>query len=293
MATIVLVVAVIAVVVGVVVSQNAQTTAITGSGNALPTGVTKLGAGYPAFADVTAKTGATTVDIHEDFQCPACAQYEAVFGDTYQSLAKAGTIKLRYNVNNFLDDSLRNDSSTRAANAAFCAADAGKFPQFHNLVFANQPANEGDGFTDMRLTSFAVAFGDVCGVGAGHGALLNGGGNPVAWRGRVASPTPEVVGVGLCRAVVLAAGGPGQGVADLGERTRPGVGHRRQLGDGNPAEVDAFAAVDGADALGNCHHEGEGDGVLARVVTGGDLPGPRMTWQGTADLDALTARHAA
>ena len=44
---------------------------------------------------------------------------------------------------NFLDDNLRNDSSTRAGNAAFCAADAGKFQEFHDAVFPNQPAQRG------------------------------------------------------------------------------------------------------------------------------------------------------
>ena len=39
---------------------------------------------------------------------------------------------LTYHVKNFLDDNLRNDSSTRAANAAFCAADAGRFQEFHD-----------------------------------------------------------------------------------------------------------------------------------------------------------------
>ena len=48
---------------------------------------------------------------------------------------------------NFLDDNLRNDSSTRAANAAFCASDAGKFQEFHNTIFPNQPATEGDGWS--------------------------------------------------------------------------------------------------------------------------------------------------
>ncbi len=57
--------------------------------------------------------------------------------------AQQGKVKLVYHVKNFLDDNLGNDSSTRAGNAAFCAADAGKFQEFHNQVFANQPAHGG------------------------------------------------------------------------------------------------------------------------------------------------------
>ncbi|MGL5816381.1 MAG: DsbA family protein, partial [Phycicoccus sp.] len=60
-----------------------------------------------------------------------------------------------YHVKNFLDDNLGNDSSTRAGTAAFCAADAGRFQEFHDLLFANQPAREGDGFTDARLRELA------------------------------------------------------------------------------------------------------------------------------------------
>ena len=158
-ATVVVVVAIIAVVVGVVWSQQSQEKAVTGGGNALPTGVAKLGAGYPAFQDVTAASGAPTIDIYEDFQCPACAAFEQALGSTFQDQAKAGKIKLVYHVKNFLDDNLRNDSSTRAGNAAFCASDAGKFQEFHNVIFPNQPANEGDGYTDAQLKAFAQQAG--------------------------------------------------------------------------------------------------------------------------------------
>lgn len=158
-ATVVVVVAIIAVVVGVVWSQQSQKNEVTGGGNALPAGVSQLGAGYPAFQDVTAASGAPTVDLYEDFQCPACAAFEKALGQTFQDQAKAGKITLVYHVKNFLDDNLRNDSSTRAGNAAFCASDAGKFQEFHNVVFPNQPATEGDGYTDAQLKAFAQQAG--------------------------------------------------------------------------------------------------------------------------------------
>jgi len=158
-ATVVVIVAIVAVVVGVVWSQQSQKSEITGGGNALPTGVSALGAGYPAFQDVTPGPGAPTVDLYEDFQCPACASFEEALGSTMQEQARAGKIKLVYHVKNFLDDNLRNDSSTRAGNAAFCASDAGKFQEFHNVIFPNQPANEGDGYTDAQLKAFAEQAG--------------------------------------------------------------------------------------------------------------------------------------
>ncbi|GAA4402281.1 mycothiol-dependent reductase [Fodinibacter luteus] len=158
-ATVVLVVAIIAVVGGVIWMQQSQEDEITGGGNALPTGVSELGQGFPAFQDVTAAANAPTVDVYVDYQCPACASFEAVVGDTFTSLAQEGKIKLVYHVKNFLDDNLGNDSSTRAGNAAFCASDDGRFEAFHEQVFPNQPAVEGEGFTDAQLQSMAEAAG--------------------------------------------------------------------------------------------------------------------------------------
>jgi protein-disulfide isomerase len=158
-ATVVLVVAIIAVVAGVIWSQTAKENAVTGGGNALPTGVSELGQGYPAFQDVTPAANAPLVDVYVDYQCPACASFEAVVGSTFTGLAEEGKIKLVYHVKNFLDDNLQNDSSTRAGNAAFCASDAGTFEAFHEQVFPNQPAVEGDGFTDAQLKAMAEASG--------------------------------------------------------------------------------------------------------------------------------------
>ncbi|WP_377642849.1 DsbA family protein [Oryzobacter terrae] len=155
---VVLVVAIIAVVGGVIWSQRSADDAPTG-GTALPKGVAAMGEGYRAFADVTARPGAPTVDVYEDFQCPACKQFEELTGATVTGLAKEGRIVLVYHVKNFLDDNLRNDSSTRAGNAAFCAADAGRFQEFHDQVFPGQPATEGAGFTDAQLSGFAQAAG--------------------------------------------------------------------------------------------------------------------------------------
>ncbi|HMM94523.1 MAG: thioredoxin domain-containing protein [Micrococcales bacterium] len=157
-ATVVVVVAIVAVVAGVIWSETSKKSAVVGSGKELPPGVTALGAGYPAFSDVTPVAGAPTLDLYEDFQCPACKSFEDQFGQTVEDLAKAGKVKLVYHVKNFLDDNLGNTWSTQAANAAFCAADAGKFQEFHDQAYANQPT-EGAGFTDAQLKQFAQAAG--------------------------------------------------------------------------------------------------------------------------------------
>ncbi|KYH42862.1 thioredoxin domain-containing protein [Branchiibius sp. NY16-3462-2] len=121
---------------------------------AVPTGGIAGGKGVVAFPDATLQPGAKTVDVYEDFQCPFCKQLEAHNGQQLQSMAADGKVKLVLHVKTFLDDSHPGGNSLRAANAAFCAADAGRFPQFHSTVFANQPATEGEGYTDDQLKSF-------------------------------------------------------------------------------------------------------------------------------------------
>lgn len=157
---VVVIVAIVVVVGGVIwMDQSGKSDGGgSGGGTAVPAG-TAMGEGYRAFPNVTVQPGAPTVDIFEDFQCPACGQFEQVLGGTVEGLAQDGKIELRYHVKTFLDDSLRNDSSMRAGNGAFCAAGAGKFLPFHNAVYANQPAQEGTGWTEDQLRSFAEQSG--------------------------------------------------------------------------------------------------------------------------------------
>ncbi|MDE9366010.1 thioredoxin domain-containing protein [Luteipulveratus sp. YIM 133132] len=107
-----------------------------------------------------AKAGAPTVEVYEDFQCPVCKKMETTNGASIRQLAASGDIKLVSHMMSFLDDNLGNDWSKKSANAAFCAADAGKFPEYHDAVFAGQPAQEGQGYTDQQLKqTFAAGAG--------------------------------------------------------------------------------------------------------------------------------------
>jgi protein-disulfide isomerase len=74
-------------------------------------------------------------------------------------MAKSGDVKLVVHTLRFLDDALKNDSSVRSAGAAACAADANKYLPYHAVVFAAQPAKEGEGYTDAQLTAFATQAG--------------------------------------------------------------------------------------------------------------------------------------
>lgn len=123
-----------------------------GSPNALPEGGGVV-VGPGVDADVT------QVRMYEDFQCPWCGVLENSIGSELAERAQAGEITVTYQIMSFLDGSLGNDSSVRAANAALCADDAGVFPAFHGSVFANQPAEEGTGFSDEQFTIWAADAG--------------------------------------------------------------------------------------------------------------------------------------
>ncbi len=100
------------------------------------------------------------VDLYEDFQCPICKHFEDTIGATVEEQVAKGNIKVVYHPLHFLDDNLGNDSSFRAANASGCAQDQGKFVEFHDTVYKNQPSKEGAGYTDAQL----IEFGRTAGV---------------------------------------------------------------------------------------------------------------------------------
>lgn len=123
-----------------------------------PTGSNAEGGGVVAYPG-KAKKGAPVVDVYEDFQCPICGRLEKANGKSMAKMAADGDIKLVLHNMSFMDENLGNDSSSRAANASFCAADAGRFAPFHSAVFARQPQREGGGYSDATLKKAADAAG--------------------------------------------------------------------------------------------------------------------------------------
>ncbi len=98
--------------------------------------------------------GVPEVHLYEDFQCPFCGELEQTSGQAIVDAAAADEIKLTYTFMSFLDGVSGNQSSSRAANAAVCAADTDVFPAYIDAVFAQQPA-EGEGYEDQAF--FAAA----------------------------------------------------------------------------------------------------------------------------------------
>ncbi|MGH3859947.1 DsbA family protein [Actinokineospora sp.] len=107
------------------------------------------------------KDGAkATLDIYEDFLCPACAVFEEGFGPKIEEKVKDGTLKVRFHMLNLLNN--RSDPegySTDSANAGLLAADEGKFLSFHKSLFKDQPAEGARGWTKDQLIELGKAVG--------------------------------------------------------------------------------------------------------------------------------------
>jgi protein-disulfide isomerase len=130
-----------------------------------PAQATPVAAEYPvALADGVVMAGkdsaGVTVDIYEDFLCPACGEFEKRDGAAIEDALAAGTVQVRYHIVNILDD-LSNPPgySTDAANAALCAAEAGEFPGYHASLFGSQPREGGRGYTDDQLVQLGRDLG--------------------------------------------------------------------------------------------------------------------------------------
>jgi protein-disulfide isomerase len=153
------VLAVVGIIIGIGIANSGDDGGSNGTPSAdspLPTGITAdTGYGF----QVNTAADKPSVEIFEDFQCPACAQFEQTYGPLIQQEAADGNIQLTYRIMTFLDNNLNSDHSLRAANALGCSIDAGAGEPYHNTIYANQPAQEGAGWTDDQLKQFGADVG--------------------------------------------------------------------------------------------------------------------------------------
>lgn len=101
-----------------------------------------------------------TIDVFEDFQCPACRNFtESTEPLVIQNLVAAG--KARYVFHNypFLDNQSAGKESDQAANASMCANEQGKFWEIHSILFANWNGENQGTFNDRRLQAMAESIG--------------------------------------------------------------------------------------------------------------------------------------
>lgn len=105
---------------------------------------------------VGASDAPSTLTVWEDFRCPACAQFENGLRDTIHELEQAGQIKIEYHLATIIDGNMGGSGSLRAANAAACAQDVGKFAPYHDVLYQNQPPETQDAFAEnSRLIELA------------------------------------------------------------------------------------------------------------------------------------------
>ncbi len=122
---------------------------------------------------VMAKEGVTApvLEIFEDFQCPACKNFEDTSGDTVKRLAAEGKVKVVYRPFRLFSQDPMKSNSERAANAALCAP-AGNWVRFHDKIFAGQPREGTTGFPNAKL----IAWGAEAGItGTEFENCVNGG----------------------------------------------------------------------------------------------------------------------
>jgi protein-disulfide isomerase len=123
---------------------------------AVTTGATAAG-GKPA-AGPTPAGGSIVIRTYEDYGCPFCGQFEQTNRTYIASLLKAGSATLTVYPVSILDRSFQATKySTRSANAAAAVANYSpdQFAAFHQLLFANQPAEGTQGLSDDKLVAYA------------------------------------------------------------------------------------------------------------------------------------------
>jgi protein-disulfide isomerase len=99
-----------------------------------------------------------TIELYEDPACPNCATFEQSAGGQLQQWISSSTASVKYHVVSYLDSQSPTKYSTRAAAAIYCAADAGRFREYHDLLLGNPPA-PGSNVTDAQLVAVAPRAG--------------------------------------------------------------------------------------------------------------------------------------
>jgi protein-disulfide isomerase len=87
-------------------------------------------------------TEPVSVELYEDFQCPACLSFEQQSSDYLKQQVASGAITITYRPFSFLDSQSQNKYSSRSTSAALCALDAGgvaDYVKVHDYLYANQP----------------------------------------------------------------------------------------------------------------------------------------------------------
>jgi protein-disulfide isomerase len=109
-----------------------------------------------------------TIDLYEDPLCTNCKTFVETAGPQLQTWLDSSTAKIKYYVVSYLNGQSPTRYPSRAAEAMYCAADAGRFREYHDIVFGDQPTPGADvtndeliadgpraGITGAQQTAFA------------------------------------------------------------------------------------------------------------------------------------------
>jgi protein-disulfide isomerase len=94
--------------------------------------------------------------IFEDFRCPVCQQIEQAVEPTYKEYVEAGKVQITYHPARLIDGNNGGVGSLNGANAAACAQDQSQFIPLHDLLYANQPNEQTDGYGN-KATILSIA----------------------------------------------------------------------------------------------------------------------------------------
>jgi len=92
--------------------------------------------------------------LFEDPQCPYCRQFEEINGPVITAALDAGALAVEYRMRCFLGP-----ESVRADNALVLAAEAGRFNELRQALFAAQPPEGAGGFTIEDLLHLGAEAG--------------------------------------------------------------------------------------------------------------------------------------
>jgi len=103
--------------------------------------------------------GQVTVNIYEDYQCPACKQFQDTSGSTITELINQNKVRVVFHPVAFLNRFSSTEYSTRASAASGCAADGARFKEFTDALFAKQPPENSAGLSDAELIDIGASVG--------------------------------------------------------------------------------------------------------------------------------------
>ncbi|MFD7475985.1 DsbA family protein [Streptomyces sp. NPDC059837] len=97
-----------------------------------------------------------TVHLYEDPRCPYCEKFETTGGSSKLRDAMLDRrTRTEYTLASFLDDRAGGNGSKKAVNALRAALEQGKFVEYHEVLYAHQPEESTDGYTDAYLLELA------------------------------------------------------------------------------------------------------------------------------------------